>query len=113
MRGSLGRGNAAAIGRRCAGCARLRLFIAKPLRDDLIASLLASEIHIIGIVSDKRGGFSKIRAAISRPGAGIRLSPHFYTTDDELEHAVAEIAAIVASGAGGASRSATDQQAQF
>jgi kynureninase len=48
-----------------------------------------------------------------RPGAGIRLSPHFYTTDDELEHAVAEIAAIVASGASGGSRSAADQQAQF
>jgi kynureninase len=48
-----------------------------------------------------------------RPGAGIRLSPHFYTTDDELEHAVAEIAAIVASGASGGSRSAGDQPAQF
>lgn len=34
-----------------------------------------------------------------RPGAGIRLSPHFYTTDDELEHAVSEIAAIRDSGA--------------
>ena len=34
-----------------------------------------------------------------RPGAGIRLSPHFYTTDDELRHAVDEIAAIRDSGA--------------
>jgi len=34
-----------------------------------------------------------------RPGAGIRLSPHFYTTDDEVRHAVAEIAAIRDSGA--------------
>ena len=34
-----------------------------------------------------------------RPGAGIRLSPHFYTTDDELRHAVEQIAAILASGA--------------
>lgn len=30
-----------------------------------------------------------------RPGAGIRLSPHFYTTDDEIDHAVATIAEIV------------------
>ena len=34
-----------------------------------------------------------------RPGAGIRLSPHFYTTDDEVRHAVLEIAAIRDSGA--------------
>ena len=34
-----------------------------------------------------------------RPGAGIRLSPHFYTTDDEVGHAVAEIASIRDSGA--------------
>jgi len=26
-----------------------------------------------------------------RPGAGIRISPHFYNTDDELSHAVEEI----------------------
>jgi kynureninase len=34
-----------------------------------------------------------------RPGAGIRLSPHFYTSDDEVRHAVLEIAAIRDSGA--------------
>jgi kynureninase len=34
-----------------------------------------------------------------RPGAGIRLGPHFFTSDEELERAVAEIRAIVASGA--------------
>jgi kynureninase len=34
-----------------------------------------------------------------RPGAGIRLSPHFYTTDDEVRHAVEEVAAIRDSGA--------------
>jgi kynureninase len=34
-----------------------------------------------------------------RPGAGIRLSPHFYTSDDELVHAVDQIADILASGA--------------
>jgi kynureninase len=34
-----------------------------------------------------------------RPGAGIRVSPHFYTTDDECDRAVAEIKAILATGA--------------
>jgi kynureninase len=30
-----------------------------------------------------------------RPGAGIRLSPHFYSTEEEIDHAIAEIAAIL------------------
>jgi kynureninase len=30
-----------------------------------------------------------------RPGAGIRVAPHFYTTDDEVERTVAEIVDIV------------------
>jgi kynureninase len=30
-----------------------------------------------------------------RPGAGIRISPHFYTTDEELEIAVGEIQKIL------------------
>jgi kynureninase len=34
-----------------------------------------------------------------RPGAGIRLSPHFYTTDDEVLGAVDEIRRILDSGA--------------
>ena len=34
-----------------------------------------------------------------RPGAGIRLSPHFYTRDDELDAAVAAIREIQESGA--------------
>ncbi|HEU4993805.1 MAG TPA: aminotransferase class V-fold PLP-dependent enzyme [Gemmatimonadaceae bacterium] len=33
-----------------------------------------------------------------RPGAGIRIAPHFYTTDDELEHAMAVIDEAIASG---------------
>lgn len=33
-----------------------------------------------------------------RPGAGIRVAPHFYTTDDEVERVVAEAAAILESG---------------
>jgi kynureninase len=34
-----------------------------------------------------------------RPGAGIRYSPHFYTTDDEVERAVVETRQILDSGA--------------
>jgi kynureninase len=30
-----------------------------------------------------------------RPGAGIRVAPHFYSTDDDVERAVAEIREIV------------------
>ena len=34
-----------------------------------------------------------------RPGAGIRVGPHFYNSDAELEHVVAEIVEILAAGA--------------
>lgn len=34
-----------------------------------------------------------------RPGAGIRVAPHFYTTDEELEAAVAALDEILATGA--------------
>ena len=34
-----------------------------------------------------------------RPGAGIRVAPHFYTSDDELESAVAAIDEILSHGA--------------
>jgi kynureninase len=34
-----------------------------------------------------------------RPGAGIRVAPHFYTTDDEVERAVVEIDDILATEA--------------
>ncbi len=34
-----------------------------------------------------------------RPGAGIRMSPHFYTRDDELDAAVAAIREILLTGA--------------
>ncbi len=30
-----------------------------------------------------------------RPGAGIRIAPHFYTTDDEVEHTVRELRGIL------------------
>jgi kynureninase len=29
-----------------------------------------------------------------RPGAGLRLGPHLYTTDDEIDAVVAEVASI-------------------
>ena len=34
-----------------------------------------------------------------RPDAGIRLGPHFFTTDDELRFAVDQIVEIVETGA--------------
>jgi len=34
-----------------------------------------------------------------RPDAGIRLGPHYYNTDDELRHVIAEIGEIVKTGA--------------
>jgi len=30
-----------------------------------------------------------------RPGAGIRIAPHFYTTDDECDAVIAEIGTIL------------------
>lgn len=30
-----------------------------------------------------------------RPGAGIRIAPHFYTSDDEIEHTIHELTAIM------------------
>jgi kynureninase len=30
-----------------------------------------------------------------RPGAGVRIAPHFYTSDDEIAHTVSEFATIV------------------
>jgi kynureninase len=30
-----------------------------------------------------------------RPGAGIRIAPHFYTTDEEIEHTIRQIGEIV------------------
>jgi len=37
-----------------------------------------------------------------RPGAGIRMAPHFYTTEAELDHALATLDAIVAAAPVGA-----------
>jgi kynureninase len=33
-----------------------------------------------------------------RPAAGIRIAPHFYTTDDEIAHTVRAIREIVDAG---------------
>jgi kynureninase len=33
-----------------------------------------------------------------RPGAGLRMAPHFYTSDDEIEAAVAAIDEILSTG---------------
>ena len=30
-----------------------------------------------------------------RPGAGVRIAPHFYTTDEELDHTIATMREIV------------------
>lgn len=30
-----------------------------------------------------------------RPGAGVRIAPHFYTSDDEIAHTIGELASIV------------------
>jgi kynureninase len=64
---------------------------------------------------DRRGGTVTVRvpefAAVHRelaereivcdfrPGAGIRLGPHFFNSDDELRHAIAQIAEILETGA--------------
>jgi len=34
-----------------------------------------------------------------RPGAGIRIGPHFFSTDDEIRHAIEQIVEIVETGA--------------
>ena len=33
-----------------------------------------------------------------RPRAGIRIAPHFYTTDEELDHTISQIRSIVSAG---------------
>jgi hypothetical protein len=33
-----------------------------------------------------------------RPQAGIRVAPHFYTTDEELEYTASQIRSIVSAG---------------
>jgi kynureninase len=51
------------------------------------AAAVYAELEARGVIGD------------FRPGAGIRLGPHFFTTDDELRFAVDQIGEIVESGA--------------
>ena len=51
------------------------------------AAAVYAELELRGILGD------------FRPGAGIRLGPHFFTTDDELRFAVEQIVEIVETGA--------------
>ena len=30
-----------------------------------------------------------------RPGAGVRIAPHFYTSDDEIDHTIHELHSII------------------
>lgn len=60
-----------------------------------------------GTVTVHVDGFPAVHAELAerqilcdfRPGAGIRLGPHYFTSDAELEHAIAQIADIVETGA--------------
>ncbi len=42
-----------------------------------------------------------------RPDSGLRLGPHYFTTDDELRFAVEQIVEIVETGAARTARAAT------
>ncbi|HEX6679892.1 MAG TPA: aminotransferase class V-fold PLP-dependent enzyme [Gaiellaceae bacterium] len=84
---------------------------------DLLAELLeASGFEIASPRNaDRRGGAVVVRTPEAeavereldareivcdvRPGVGIRFGPHFFTTDDELRHAAAQLAEIVETGA--------------
>jgi kynureninase len=60
-----------------------------------------------GTVTVRTPAFEGVHAELSareimcdfRPESGLRLGPHFYTSDDELHHAVAQIVEIVESRA--------------
>ena len=51
--------------------------------EDAAGAAVVAELDRRGIVVDHR------------PGAGIRVAPHFYTTEDEVDFAVAELAKIL------------------
>jgi len=59
-----------------------------------------------GTVTVRTPGFEGVQKELAerailcdfRPETGLRLGPHYYTTDEELERAVAQIAEIVESG---------------
>jgi kynureninase len=78
----------------------------------LIELAEANDLHVTSPRrSDERGGTVTINvphaAAVTkeliareiivdfRPGAGVRISPHFYTTDEEIEQTISELRAIL------------------
>ena len=83
----------------------------------LLVELLGEESFQVGSPHDpeRRGGtvvvrppnFERVGRGLGergvicdwRPDVGLRLGPHYFTTDDELRHAVAQIADIVETGA--------------
>ena len=72
----------------------------RPLRMVLPFPPGGSTDRIGRLVADKMSvGLKQPVVVDYRPGAGIRVSPHFYSTDDECDHAVAEIRSILESGA--------------
>jgi kynureninase len=60
-----------------------------------------------GTVTVRMPGFEAVHAELAereilcdfRPDSGLRLGPHFFTTDDELGYAVGQIVEIVETGA--------------
>jgi len=60
-----------------------------------------------GTVTVRTPGFEGVHSELAareilcdfRPETGLRLGPHYFTTDDELRHAVAQITEIVETGA--------------
>ena len=63
-------------------------------------------VVILDIPDGKRVTAELIRREVLvdyRPGAGIRIAPHFYTLDAELDHTIAEIKAVLATIANTAS----------
>lgn len=55
--------------------------------DDAVGGAIVAELERRGVLVD------------FRPGAGIRISPHFYTLDEEVDSALAELTDIVRTGA--------------
>ena len=62
------------------------------------ASFAAGGVVILDAPEGERVTAELLRRQIivdHRPGAGIRMSPHFYTADHELEHTIHELSAII------------------
>lgn len=71
--------------------------VRSPLRDDQRSGMVILDVPDGAAVTEEL-----LRRQILvdfRPGAGIRFSPHFYTTDGEIDQAVDSLVAIVRSGA--------------